>query len=60
MKALKIQSLRGLACLLLVVYHVIGATEMQGLRVHDGWLPQLTAALDAVRMPVFGLLAGAV
>lgn len=60
MKALKIQSLRGLACLLLVVYHVIGATEFQGLRVNDGWLRQLTEALVAVRMPVFGLLAGAV
>jgi peptidoglycan/LPS O-acetylase OafA/YrhL len=60
MKASKVQTLRGLACLLLVVYHVIGATESQGLRIHDGWLRQLTEALVALRMPVFGLLAGAV
>lgn len=59
MKASKVQTLRGLACLLLVVYHVVGATENQGLRIHDGWLRQLTEALMALRMPVFGLLAGA-
>jgi peptidoglycan/LPS O-acetylase OafA/YrhL len=59
MKASKVQTLRGLACLLLVVYHVIGATEMQGLRIHDGWLRQVTEALVALRMPMFGLLAGA-
>ncbi len=59
MKATKVQTLRGLACLLLVVYHVIGATESQGLRIHDGWLRQLTEALVALRMPLFGLVAGA-
>jgi fucose 4-O-acetylase-like acetyltransferase len=59
MKASKVQTLRGLACLLLVVYHVIGATALQGLRVNDGWLRQLTEALVALRMPLFGLLAGA-
>ena len=45
--------------MLLVIYHVIGATQSQGLRIHDGWLRQLTEALVALRMPVFGLLAGA-
>jgi surface polysaccharide O-acyltransferase-like enzyme len=59
MKDSKVQTLRGLACLLLVVYHVIGATENQGLRINDGWLRQLTEALGALRMPVFGLVAGA-
>jgi peptidoglycan/LPS O-acetylase OafA/YrhL len=59
MKPSKVQTLRGLACLLLVVYHVIGATEMQGLRIHDGWLRQVTEALVALRMPLFGLVAGA-
>jgi surface polysaccharide O-acyltransferase-like enzyme len=59
MKVSKVQTLRGLACLLLVVYHVIGATESQGLRIHGGWLRQLTEALVALRMPLFGLVAGA-
>jgi len=59
MKSSRIQTLRGLACLLLVVYHVIGATATEGLRIHDGWLRQLTEALGALRMPLFGLIAGA-
>ena len=59
MKASKVQTLRGLACCLLLLYHVIGATASQGLRVQDGWLRQFTEALVVVRMPVFGLIAGA-
>lgn len=59
MKASKVQTLRGLACCCLLIYHVIGATAAQGLRVHDGWMRELTEALVAVRMPVFGLIAGA-
>ena len=59
MKASKVQTLRGLACCFLVVYHVIGATSSQGLGIQGGWLRELTEALVAVRMPVFGLLAGA-
>ena len=60
MKASKVQTLRGLACCLLLLYHVIGATASQGLRVQDGWLRQFTEALVVVRMPVFGLIAGAI
>lgn len=59
MSASKVQTLRGLACCFLLVYHVIGATAAQGLRVQDGWMRELTEALVAVRMPVFGLIAGA-
>ena len=59
MKATKVQTLRGMACCMLLVYHIIGATPLQGLRVHDSWLRELTEALVAVRMPVFGLIAGA-
>ncbi len=54
-----VQTLRGLACLLLVVFHVVGITRDQGLHIHEGWLRQLTEALMALRMPMFGLLAGA-
>lgn len=59
MKDQRIDTLRGLACLLLVVYHVIGATPSQGLRVEEGWLRHLTDVLMTARMPVFGFLAGA-
>jgi hypothetical protein len=45
--------------LLLVVYHVIGGTDLQGLRIGDGWLRQWTDGLSAFRMPMFGLIAGA-
>jgi peptidoglycan/LPS O-acetylase OafA/YrhL len=60
MNASGIQTLRGVACCLLLVYHIIGATPLQGLRVPDGWLRDLTDVLAVVRMPVFGLIAGAV
>lgn len=59
MKDGKVQTLRGIACILLVIFHVIGATDTQGLRVQGGWMRHLTDALMAVRMPVFGLVAGA-
>lgn len=54
-----VQSLRGFACLMLVLYHVVGSTELQGLRIHDGWLRVLTDLLAVVRMPLFAFLAGA-
>ncbi len=55
----QLQSLRGLACLLLVLYHVVGADPGRGLRVGDGALRLLVDTLAAVRMPLFALLAGA-
>ena len=54
-----VQSLRGFACLMLVLYHVVGSTELQGLHIHDGWLRVLTDLLAVVRMPLFAFLAGA-
>lgn len=59
MKPSKVQTLRGLACLMLVAYHVVGATDAQGMRFQSGWVRELMNALAAVRMPVFGLIAGA-
>lgn len=53
-----LQTLRGLACLMLVAYHVIGATPEQGLRVAEGWMRALADGLAPVRMPLFGFLAG--
>jgi surface polysaccharide O-acyltransferase-like enzyme len=54
-----VQSLRGFACLMLVLYHMVGSTALQGLRIHDGWLRVLTDLLAVVRMPLFAFLAGA-
>lgn len=54
-----LQSLRGLACLMLVLYHVVGADAGRGLRLEDGPVRLFVDALAAVRMPLFALIAGA-
>jgi surface polysaccharide O-acyltransferase-like enzyme len=54
-----VQALRGFACLLLVLYHVVGNDPTRGLQIGDGPLRTLINALAAVRMPLFALLAGA-
>jgi surface polysaccharide O-acyltransferase-like enzyme len=54
-----LQTLRGLACLLLVFYHVIGATPSQGLMISEGIWRALNDALVPLRMPLFALIAGA-
>jgi len=54
-----VQTLRGVACVLLVIYHVIGSTGDYGLRIATGPLRELSDALAVVRMPLFALLAGA-
>lgn len=59
MKNREIQSLRGFACMLLLLYHVVGATQFMGLRIQDEWIRVLTDQLAAVRMPLFAFLAGA-
>ena len=54
-----IDTLRGLACLFLVFFHVVGDTPEVGLvlpRTH--WLHALNDAVSYVRMPLFGLIAG--
>lgn len=56
----QIDSLRGLACLLLVGYHVVGADPDHGLRVADGALRWLNDALAYLRMPLFTVLSGLV
>lgn len=56
----QIETLRGLACVLLVAYHVIGADPQHGLRVEDGWVRWLNDGLAYVRMPLFTFLSGLV
>jgi surface polysaccharide O-acyltransferase-like enzyme len=57
---LPIETLRGLACLLLVLYHVIGADASLGLRVEDGPVRWLNDGLAYLRMPLFTFLSGLV
>ena len=57
---LPIDTLRGLACLLLVLYHVIGADASLGLRVEDGPVRWLNDGLAYLRMPLFTFLSGLV
>lgn len=57
---LRIETLRGLACLLLVVCHVIGADVSLGLRVADGVVRWVNDGLAYLRMPLFTFLSGLV
>ena len=55
-----LNTLRGFACLLLVVYHVIGSDPANGLLVADGPVRVLNDGLAYLRMPLFTFLAGMV
>ena len=57
---MQINTLRGLACLLLVGYHVVGADPDHGLRVSDNALRWFNDALAYLRMPLFTFLSGLV
>lgn len=54
----RLETLRGGACLLLVLYHVIGMDGSSGLRIGEGWLRIASDWLALVRMPLFAFLAG--
>jgi peptidoglycan/LPS O-acetylase OafA/YrhL len=55
---LEIDTLRGLACILLVLFHVIGYSPQDGLQVDDGMLRDVNDALAYLRMPLFTFLSG--
>lgn len=57
---LRIETLRGLACLLLVSYHVIGSDPDHGLRVADGMVRWVNDGLAYLRMPLFTFVSGLV
>lgn len=57
---LKIDTLRGLACVLLVAYHVVGFNAETGLRLSEGILRNISDTLVFVRMPLFTFLSGLV
>jgi peptidoglycan/LPS O-acetylase OafA/YrhL len=55
----RVQTLRGLACLLLVAYHVIGSDSTMGMRVADGTFYRMFLnSMNLLRMPLFTCLAG--
>jgi fucose 4-O-acetylase-like acetyltransferase len=58
-KDLSIESLRGLAILLMVAGHVIGSTSQRGMQVADNsvW-HYYFVGLEDIRMPLFTLLSG--
>jgi peptidoglycan/LPS O-acetylase OafA/YrhL len=57
----RVETLRGLACLLLVSFHAIGSTAASGLHVPDGSRYREFANLFVyIRMPLFTFLSGLV
>lgn len=57
---LAIDTLRGLACILLVAYHVIGSTPLNGLKIDSGVYRDINDILAYLRMPLFTFLSGLV
>ncbi|UZJ41339.1 acyltransferase [Prosthecochloris sp. SCSIO W1101] len=55
-----VDTLRGIACIMLVAYHVIGATPESGLRLQEGLLVDTNTLLVYIRMPLFTFLSGIV
>lgn len=56
---LNLDTLRGLACLMIVALHVIGAEPTDGLQLpaNSGW-HQVMSNLEFIRLPLFTCLAG--
>ncbi|MEJ6549802.1 acyltransferase [Corynebacterium sp. USCH3] len=58
---LPVDTLRGVACLLLVTFHVIGYGPTDGIQVSDdSAFRYYTESVDYLRMPLFTLLSGLV
>ncbi|MGC3987601.1 MAG: acyltransferase [Pseudorhodoferax sp.] len=59
MRKISIDTLRGLACILLVGYHVAGGDPSSGLRLSDDHpITDLNEVLSIIRMPLFSFLSG--
>jgi fucose 4-O-acetylase-like acetyltransferase len=61
LESARVQTLRGIACLLLVAFHTVGATAAAGLHVADNSPYRVFTNLFVhVRMPLFTFLSGLV
>jgi glucan biosynthesis protein C len=61
LESARVQTLRGLACLLLVAFHTIGSTAASGLHVpDDSRYREFTNLFVHLRMPLFTFLSGLV
>jgi glucans biosynthesis protein C len=61
LESARVQTLRGLACLLLVAFHTVGSTAASALHVpDDSWFREFTNLFVHVRMPLFTFLSGLV
>ena len=61
LESARVQTLRGIACLLLVAFHAIGSTSASGLHVADNSAyREFTNLFVHVRMPLFTFLSGLV
>ena len=59
LESTRVQTLRGLACLLLVAFHTVGASANSGLHVRDdSWYREFTNLFVHIRMPLFTFLSG--
>lgn len=57
-KDIRIDTLRGLACLFLVLFHIIGDNSESGLKIQGGLLRDFNDLLAYIRMPLFTFLSG--
>jgi len=57
-RKIQIDTLRGIACILLVSYHVIGSTPMQGMKISTGFLREINDLFAYIRMPLFAFISG--
>ncbi|RJG42099.1 acyltransferase family protein [Motilimonas pumila] len=53
-----VDTLRGLACILLILCHVVGVNALNGLKIEEGFWRQATDFLAYMRMPLFTFLSG--
>jgi fucose 4-O-acetylase-like acetyltransferase len=55
----QIDTLRGVACLLLVFFHVVGDSPAAGLKLaEEHWLHRINGVIAYLRMPLFAFIAG--
>ena len=58
-RSIEVDTLRGIACLLLVFFHTVGSAPSEGLHVPDGhWLQAFNEILVYFRMPLFAFISG--